>query len=265
MAEVVALDAHVHIGLEKYAPVERYVEQMDRLGLRHAVLVQYIGGAEDAYLAACLRRHPGRFAALGSVDPLDRAAVGRLAAMVEEAGFLGIRLAAGARTPGRDPWAVWRQANELGLIVSVRGPIDDIASSAFERIVRAFPGIRFRIEHLGWLKLAEEPPPYRRYRRVLRLASYPNTYLQWSGFYLNSTGPYPYTASREVVELAYRAFGADRTMWSGDWNRADISDTAYRAEIDLVGSIFPVNSRADRDRILWGTAATLFGLGSDAT
>ena len=251
------IDAHVHVG-PPYRPVEAYIAEMGRLGLERAVLVQAIGNHDDRYLAACLAAYPGRFAAIGSVDAGDEHAVARLGGAVRTLGLQGLRLAPAARSPGRDPLAVWRRADDLGLVVSVRGPFEDVVDDAFAAIVAACPRVRFRLEHLGWLKLAGAPPPGRPFERFLRLADYPNTSVMWSGFYLNSGTPYPYPGSRAVVERAYRAFGAERTMWSGDWNRPALGDDEYERELELVGGAFPVDSEADRVRIMAGTALELF-------
>jgi predicted TIM-barrel fold metal-dependent hydrolase len=252
------IDTHVHVGLAKYGPIEDYVGEMDRLGLRRAVLVQYVGNHDDAYLAAGLRAYPGRFAAIGSIDPEDPTTHARLATHVRATGIQGLRLAPTARSPGPDPLAIWRRADDLALIVSVRGPFEEVIDQAFAAIVAACPRIRFRFEHLGWYNHASEPPPYRRFSRFLRLADHPNTSVVWSGFYLNSASPYPYATSRPIVELAYRAFGADRTMWSGDWNRPDVTTDVYRREMTIVGDSFAVASDADRARIMGGTAASFF-------
>lgn len=258
MTEPEVVDAHVHVGLAKYGPVERYVKEMDRLGLRRAVLVQYVGNDDDRYLGECLRRYPGRFAAIGAVDPNSPASVDSLEQKIEATGICGVRLPANARTSGSDPLAIWRRADDLALIVSIRGPLGDIASWEFRRIVQTFSRIRFRLEHLASLKSTDDGPLDAQYRRVLELAALPNTFMMWSGFYLNSAGPYPYASSAEAVALAYRAFGAERTMWSGDWNRPEITTGAYRAEMRLIGEDFAVDTAADAARILGGTAAALF-------
>lgn len=258
-AEVI--DAHVHVGLDKYGPIEAFLAVMDDLGMGRAILVQHIGQYDNAYLTGCVRRFPARFVAIGGIDPADPAAPERLERDMHEGGLAGVRLPAAASSTGPDPLAIWRRAAKLGAIVSVSGPFEDLISDAFESIVAGHPGVRFRFEHLGWLKLASERAPYARFRRFLRLARYPNTFVMLSGFYLNSTSPYPYPTSADVVALAYRAFGAERLMWSGDWNRPDLAPGDYRREIDLIGGAFPVDSESDRRKILGGTAARLFRFG----
>jgi L-fuconolactonase len=252
------IDTHVHVGLDKYGPIEPYLADMATLGLRCAVLVQHIGNDDDTYLAATAAAHPGRFAVIGSVDPLDAGVARSLPARVRALGLAGIRLPGDARSPGRDPLAVWRAADSLGLVVSVRGPFEALIDPAFKRIVTALPNIRFRFEHLGWFKPHRQPMASSRFDRFLRLAVHPNTFVMWSGFYANSGSAYPYATSRPIVAAALAAFGAERTMWSGDWNRPDGTIEQYRAEMELVGESFPVDA-AQRAWIMGGTAARLFG------
>ena len=260
MTAVEVIDSHVHVGLDKYRPIEAFLAVMRQAGMRRAVLVQHIGQHDNAYLAASVRRFPGQFAGVGAVDPSDPGALERLDRLKADTGLVGVRLAAAARSPGPDPLAIWKRTDDLGLVVSVRGPFEEVASPAFAAIVAGCPTARFRLEHLGWHKPADERPPYDRFRRLLALAAFPNTFIQISGFYLNSASPYPYPTSAEFVALAYRAFGAKRLMWSGDWNRPNLARGEYEREMTLVGDVFPVDSVADRAMIMGGTAARLFGL-----
>jgi L-fuconolactonase len=259
MTAIEAIDSHVHVGLEKYQPIEAFLAVMERVGMRRAVLVQHIGQLDNGYLAACLQRFPRQLAGIGAVDPSDPGALDRLDGLATVAGFVGVRLAAAARSPGPDPLAIWKRTDDLGLVVSVRGPFEDVASPEFAEIVAGCARARFRLEHLGCHRPADDRPPHDRFRRLLALAAFPNTFIQLSGFYLNSTSPYPYPSSAEPVRLAYRAFGAERMMWSGDWNRPDLARGEYEREMTVVGDVFPVDTPADRAMIMGGTAARLFG------
>src|SRR5262245_48627345 len=52
--------------------VEMLVEEMDRSGITHCVLVQVIyHGWDNRYLAQCLKSHPKRFRGQGLIDPTD--------------------------------------------------------------------------------------------------------------------------------------------------------------------------------------------------
>ena len=50
MIGVDVVDAHVHVGLDKYRPVGDLLADMDEVGVRRAVLVQHIGQFDNAYL-----------------------------------------------------------------------------------------------------------------------------------------------------------------------------------------------------------------------
>jgi L-fuconolactonase len=254
------IDCHVHVGLAKYGPVEPYLAAMAEHGLRRAVLVQYIGNHDNAYLEDCLRRYPGRFAAIGAVDVTRPDAPDFLRALAEGGAFRGIRLAAGTRSPGRDPLAIWRCIDQLGLIASVSGPHSDFLGDDFAGIVDAFPDAHFRLEHLGWLRLDHDPMLTSGFGRFLRLADRPNTSVTWSGFFLSSAEPYPFDDTQPFLRDSFAAFGARRIMWSGDWNRAGLGPTDYQAAIDLIFDHAPFLSDEDRAWIMGRTAATLFQL-----
>ncbi len=258
MTDLEVIDTHVHAGPPAYASVEAFIADMDRLGMRRAVLVQHFGQHDDTYLAAALRRYAGRFALIGSADPDDPAMVERLEPHLRASGAQGIRLPAGSRSPGRDPEAIWQRADELGLIVSVRGPFADIIDPGFKAIVASCQRIRFRFEHIGWIKADDPIATTANIDRFLRLADHQNTAVQLSGFYLNSATTYPYPSSRALVRAALDAFGPARTMWSGDWNRPDLTLDAYGREIDLLESSFGIVDPAARAMILGGTARAWF-------
>src|SRR5947208_6759635 len=109
------VDSHCHVGLHKYEPVEALLDHMQRASVAKAVLIQYMGNADNSYLLECMAAHPGRFAAALIVANEDDGT--RVRAWAER-GIGGIRLAANARAEGADPLAQWRAAAERGLVVS---------------------------------------------------------------------------------------------------------------------------------------------------
>ena len=109
------VDTHCHAGLLKYEPVESLLYHMETSGVSQAVLIQYGGNSDNRYLADCLQRYPGRFAAAMIVDADDDGTAMRRWA---EAGLTGIRLGVGSRAQAADPLAQWRTAADLGLVVS---------------------------------------------------------------------------------------------------------------------------------------------------
>ncbi len=258
MTRFEAFDAHVHVGPPRYAPVTRYVDTMKRHGQRHAVLVQQLGVHDNGHLLDCLDRYPERFVGIVAVDPTDPDAADETRKLAAHPAVRGLRLPADARSPGRHPLAIWRVADELGLVVSVAGPFATVTSVATRRLVDSFPGVHFRFEHLGWLRFADDPPPHLGFADFLRLAESPNTSTMWSGFFLNSRHPHPYPDAHPFLERSLAAFGSGRIAWSGDWNRPNITDANYDRAISLVRADLPFLDDTDRDAILGATSATIF-------
>jgi L-fuconolactonase len=258
------VDGHLHVGLAKYRPVEDLLKVMEQHGVARAVLVQFIGNIDNTYLSECLRRFPGRFAAIGIVDTAQPDAIDRLRMWVRERGISGLRLPATTRSPGADPDAIWAAMEELGIVASITATsltsndgLATMTSPAFEDLVRRFPRLKFRLEHLGWYPNVAEPPPYAEYRRFLRLADYPNTYTTWSSFYDFSREPYPYRDVLPFLKMTYQAFGARRIMWGSDWPLIEQHEGYARALAFALNEL-PVDSEEDRAWILGKTAESLY-------
>ena len=101
------IDTHLHVwsdDSERYpfaegrtqvggGSVELLNQTMDEVGVDKAVIVQPIYYLFDnRYVADCLRRFPGRFAAIGLVDPKAPDAADRLEKLVREDDFGGLRI-----------------------------------------------------------------------------------------------------------------------------------------------------------------------------
>ncbi|WP_238011654.1 amidohydrolase family protein [Dactylosporangium sp. AC04546] len=253
MPEPGIVDCHVHVGLTKYRPVEEYRDSMRRCGIDRAVLVQYLGNADNAYLERVVQEDPEVFTGIGLVDADDPAAPRRIDELARR-GVLG-----GVRLPARVRGDVWKAMDAHGLTASVTGPFTDVVDDTFLDVVDHHPGVHFRLEHLGWLRFADDPAPYPGFRQFLRLAERPNTSASWSGFFLNAATPYPYPDAVPYLRMCLAAFGADRLMWSGDWNRAGGTDADYAAAVVHVTDHMTFLDPDERDRVLGRSAATILG------
>ncbi len=111
------VDSHCHVSLVWFQPVETLLHEMDRNGVHRAVLIQMMGQTDNAYQHECVRRFPDRFASVVLVDHTRADAVQELRRWLDD-GATGLRLAPGARSPGEDPLAIWREAGRLGVTVS---------------------------------------------------------------------------------------------------------------------------------------------------
>ena len=110
-------DSHCHVAPDWFEPVESLLDQMDRWEVLHAILIQDSAQTDNTYQQECLTRYPGRFASVVFVDLARPDAVTTLERLVAE-GACGIRLRATSRSPGDDPLAIWRAADQLGISVS---------------------------------------------------------------------------------------------------------------------------------------------------
>jgi predicted TIM-barrel fold metal-dependent hydrolase len=246
------IDAHVHVGLAKYGPIEPYLAAMDRLGLRGAVLVQYRWERDNTYLLECAARFPDRFRAVGVVDHTSDDARDQARAWAG-LGLAGFRIPADAATR-----PIFEVAAELGLVLSVHDQPEAIVEPAFVRLLRDFPEVSVRLEHLGGIRHDAVGPSHPVGRAFLALATCPSVWTMWSGFWLNAGEPFPYPRARELAAASLDAFGADRICWSGDWNREGVDDRTYRREADLVGQAFGVRDERERAAILGRTAEARF-------
>ena len=243
------VDTHCHVGLHKYEPVESLLFHMEQAQVGQAVLIQYMGNADNSYIVECLERHPGRFCAAMIVAPEDDGSQVRRWA---EQGLGGIRLRPDARATGADSLAQWRAAAELDLVVSTLCSPEALLGAAFTEVLAAFPDLRVVIEHLGGIGVGAEPP-YETYKEVLQLAQRPNLSIKLPGFGEFCAPPHPFASVPPLAEMAIEAFGPQRVMWGSDYPPVS-SREGYANSLEFPRSYLSDYSEAERAWI-FGDAA----------
>ncbi len=234
---MIIVDTHTHAGPNWFEPVEMLVHQMHLNGVDKAVLIQHgrpeHGHYDHTYLFECLERFPGRFSVVVIVDLSALDSLGTLERHREN-GAIGVRLTPSIRSSGDDPLAIWRKVDELGMLVSCMGSVNEFASDEFADIVKEFPNLPIIIEHLaGGGQSASFPgngegpkPPYTLFKKAMELSLFSNTFLKIHGlgeilnrpsalqkdFNHDFFGPMP-----PLVEMAKEAFGVRRMMWGSDY------------------------------------------------
>ncbi|MGW8177957.1 MAG: amidohydrolase family protein [bacterium] len=225
------VDTHCHVGKNWFEPVELLLYQMDRNSVEKAVLIQYWGMHHNDYMLECLQRFPGRFAAVVSVDTSSPDALAVVEELAQTPGVAGLRLKPSDRSPGDDPYAIWRKAGELNLPISCYTiAVDQTADPDFHRLVESVPDTKIVLEHLAGVHLghpqgnpAAVKPPYTIFRASLELNKYPNTYLKFNGLgEFCSRRPrfepeFGFDEVPPILEMAYEAFGCKRIMWGSDY------------------------------------------------
>ena len=219
------VDTHCHACLSWYEPAELLVRQMDLNGVRFACLVQIKGQYDNGYQQEVVRRYPGRFVSVVHLDaarPDAEAELERLAGQ----GAVGLRLLPDARSPGRDPLAIWKKAASLGLPVTTGGgTAAEIARGGLEELIRALPDLTLILEHLGSVNHPDgEEAPFALRRRVYDLARYPHVYTKFHGLgefcsrNMPVTEPFPFrTPVPPLLDMAMESFGPARMMWGSDY------------------------------------------------
>ena len=260
---VVVVDTHCHASPYWYAPVESLLDEMIRAGVDKATLVQIGGIYDNSYFIECMRRFPGRFSVIGMVDTDRPNATERLEEWVKE-GMEGIRLGPSTRSPGSDPMAIWRKAAELGIPVSCQGSdVDQFGSAEFESVIQELPNLNIVIEHLGGGG-QDTTPPHDKYRKVLALARYPNTFMKIPGLGelcsrpMPFRQPFPFENVPPLIEMAIDAFGPHRLMWGSNYPPVAGRGEGYRNSLWWTRERVPFKTEEDEEWVFGKTATTLW-------
>jgi predicted TIM-barrel fold metal-dependent hydrolase len=146
--------------------LELFVAELDAAGVERAVIVGQRaaarwGSASNDDIVDVQRRHPGRFAAVGGVDPVDPAALDETERVLDRLGMIGVALVNGwSDPPVTDDddrvMPVYEACARRGRCVVVTsshfiGP--DQAHSMpvhLDRVATAFPDLRLIVGHAAW-------------------------------------------------------------------------------------------------------------------
>lgn len=244
------------------APVEWLLQDMEEFGIAHCVLVQSSAfGWDNTYMVECLERYPGRFKAIGLVDPESPQNARDLERWMAR-GLSGFRFHPlyYDREP-RGPWwidapesdALWEAAETAGAILQFH--MWPKHAPALTRMIERHPRVRVIIDHLGKLDVTELPP-YPSFEPVLRLADFPNTYVKIGDYQLASRQAFPWRDTWPFVSLLVQRFGAGRVIWGTGYPRAARLVPLEQA-LRYVETELPLTSQ-ERQQILWETPRRLF-------
>lgn len=263
---MIVVDSHCHALPHWFEPVEVLLHQMDANGVEKAILVQVRGQFDNRYLLECVQRFPTRFRAVVGVSTDAPDALERLSHWVGE-GAVGLRLEPTVRSPGSDPFAIWRKADELGIPVSVFGSPDEFTSRQFEHALAELPNLPVIVEHLGRIG-RNEVAPYPTFRKILGLARFPNTYMKIHGLGEICTRPIPFPQPMRFedippfMEMAYETFGAKRVMWGSDFPPV-AGREGYANALHWPMDHIPFRTDEDREWVFGRTALSLFTFAGD--
>jgi L-fuconolactonase len=262
------IDSHCHVSPVWFEPVETLLFQMDRHGVAQSVLIQLLGQLDNTYQQDCVARFPGRFASVVAVDAAAAGACETLERLAAD-GAAGVRLRPEVRSPGDDPFAIWRTAAGCNLPVSCVGTAANFLAPAFLELLRALPDLTIALEHLGgWARPDCDGSEITR-KGIAELARFPNLYLKVPGLgqlvkrdtRLPATGrPLDLDAAAIVPELMAH-FGADRMMWGSDFPPVATRE-GYGNALGWPRELLAGTTATQREQIFGGAARSVFRLGN---
>jgi predicted TIM-barrel fold metal-dependent hydrolase len=258
---------------ELRAPVDVFVEVMDRHGVDGAVVVPL--DHHDDYLAAVLDRFPDRFRGVGVVDDADPDPTASTRRRHSELGLRGLRLgwlgaADAARAGDLERLPLLRTLAELGMVLWFYGPPEQIP--LLRLALAELSELRVMLNHLGFCPTGYDVDEHGRPRIatalppptldvVLRLSDFAGVSVMFSGHYAFSDQPPPFADLDATVLAIGRAFGLDRLAWASDWPWiAEVP--GYGELLSLVDHFFPTATAAERAAVMGDNAARLLGFGS---
>jgi len=254
--------SHCHAALGWYEPIEVLLGQMDRNGVELAALIQINGQSDNSYQTECVKRYPDRLRSVVILDTDRPDAPAELERLVAE-GATGVRLRPTVRSPGDDPFAIWRKAAELGITVSSGGGRDELASRAAAETFEAVPTLPIVIEHIGGLKWSDLDGSTR--PAMFDLARFPNAYIKIHGLgefsqrAMPVREPFPFVEPiAPLIEMVYEAFGASRIMWGSDYPPVSMRE-GYGNALRFTMERLADKSDDEKALIFGGVAAKLFG------
>ena len=245
------------------APVEWLVQDMDEYGIRNCVLVQSSAfGWDNTYMVECLERYPGKFKAIGLVDPESPDNARDLERWMGR-GLSGFRFHPlyYDKEP-RGPWwvdapestALWDAAEKTGAIMQFH--MWPKHAPALARIIERHQNVRVIVDHIGKPDVTE-PDPYPSFDAVLALARYPNVYAKIGDYQIASQQEFPWRDTWPFVGLLADRFRADRMMWGTGYPRTARLVPLEQA-LRYVQEELPLSDE-ERRHLLWDCPARLFG------
>lgn len=264
---VTGVDTHAHIFRQdlpmvanrRYspaydAPVERYLDHLDRHGLSHGVLIQpSFLGTDNRFMVEALRRFAGRLRGVAVVDTsVSEAQLDELGAC----GVVGIRLNLIGKAledyTGPAWTALFERLARRGWQVEIQRGLDDLAQIVPVILATGVPVV---IDHFGLPSggIDAQKPGHQAF---LHLLGHSRVWLKLSAAYRSRCAPAQ--AASVLMQVREAAGGIERFVWGSDWPNTQFEDrTDYARQFDLIETLLP--DAAERHQVLVTNPARLFG------
>lgn len=194
-------------------------------------------------------------------------AISRLEELAQQ-GFVGVRFNPYLWSDGKlmsEPdgagLAVYKRSGELKMPVGImvfKGL--DLHYEDILALIEASPATVCILDHFGFTSLIDDEGVT--FEQLLSLSKYPNTYVKISALFRVSglEEKFPYKNLRKQrFEPLLEAYGADRLMFGSDFPFVLEEDGGYEGTVDVIRMWTKSKGVEVRDKILGGTAESLFG------
>ncbi|WP_210602556.1 amidohydrolase family protein [Brevibacterium oceani] len=240
---------------------EGLLERMDQVGIDKAVLVQATTayGYDNSYVLDSAKRHPDRFTAVGTFDPLAEHARERLISGIES-GLSGVRLfTTGSTVSEQGMWFAdestyefWEAASSASVPVCLQLRLDATTSPVLSQLLQRFPNATILLDHCGYPAVRDSLSDAA--ASLTALAGNAGLHLKLTHRTLEGLDEAGEKAT-EFLRPVIDAFGADRIAWGSNCPAAEqpLNELLGLAN-RVLGALTP-DTRAD---ILENTAARLY-------
>jgi L-fuconolactonase len=153
---------------------------------------------------------------------------------------------------------MWEEIASLDAVIQfhLRAEFADQVAVIADR----YPTLKLILDHMGYPQVDADEAAF---QPIVDLAQYDNIYLKLSDVAGRSSQDFPYTDVHPFIEKLVGTFGAERMVWGTGYpghHRVKHNWPTLDQELHLVRERLPFLTEAQRERILGGTAAEIWGL-----
>ena len=245
---------------------DELIEDMDANGVDASVLVQTSWSTWDnGYMSDSVARFPDRFVGHGLIDPQDTEGnTEQVRYWMEDRGLVGFRFHPFYYPDEQilvkdDNRAMWEELAARNAVIQFHMRYGD--APQVDEIARRHPNMALIIDHMGY------PDPetgMEVFQPILDLARHDRMFVKISDVKGRSQEPFPFRDMHPFVRALLDAFGVERAMWGTGYpghHRVKHNWLSLADELRLVREGYDFLTSAEKDRMLGGTAAEVWGLG----
>lgn len=240
---------------------DELLARMDETGVAQAVLVQATTayGYDNSYVLDSAARWPDRFVAVGTFDPLEPDAAGRLRDLAAR-GLAGVRLfTTGSTVAEQGLWFAdeatdefWGAASKEGIPVCLQLRLGEDTSPVLAGMLSRHPDAVVLLDHCGYPEVRSSPAGAAEGLTVL--AKHPGLHLKLTHRTLEGLDDLGERAL-DFLDPLISAFGADRIAWGSNCPAAEQPLAELR---DLAERVLHPLAEDVRAEIFGGTARRLY-------